>query len=354
MPKIINSGPPLDRLVANRITPNEWFFRRNHAVIPDIDPDGFRLTVDGDVSRAREWTLKELEAEFQVVEVPATLVCAGNRRSEISAIAPIDDQLNWGAEAIGTAKWAGFRLAEVIGASGRTARSGHAAFLALDQVAQPGYDGGRPFPYGSSIPLEKAMHPQTILATMMNGSPLPARHGFPLRVVVPGYIGARSVKWVTRITIQDRPSDNYFQQVAYRLYPSYISQNNGDKSSGLMLAEFAVNSVIAEPAPHGELKEGVVSIRGYAIAGGERTVVRVDVSTDGGRSWCGARLLNDAEPYVWRLWQVEAELLAGDHTLVVRATDSAANSQPERVESVWNYKGYANNAWHRVPVRVRR
>ena len=131
---------------------------------------------------------------------------------------------------------------------------------------------------------------------------------------------------------------------------SDLAADGAGRQPGLMLGEFAVNSAIALPTPGSRLKAGAVTLRGYAFAGGARTVARVDVSSDGGRNWQAAELLGAARPYLWRLWRARIELAPGEHTFAARAVDDAANSQPERVETVWNFKGYANNAWHRVRV----
>jgi sulfite oxidase len=172
-----------------------------------------------------------------------------------------------------------------------------------------------------------------------------------LRAVVPGYIGARSVKWLTRITLRATPSDNYFQAKAYRLFPPHFRPDNVDWEQGLMLGESPVNSAILQPAEGEPLEAGKVTVRGWALAGGDREVARVDVSADGGRTWSVADFVAGAGAGVWRLWEASLELAAGEHEIVSRAWDSAAHTQPEHPAQVWNFKGYANNAWHRVKVR---
>src|SRR5205823_6667607 len=156
-------------------------------------------------------------------------------------------------------------------------------------------------------------------------------HGFPLRALVPGYVGARSVKWLASIAVQREPSDNYFQQRSYKVH-------------GFMLGELGVNSAICAPGDGDALDEGQVSVEGWAIAGGNRLVERVDVSADGGESWSEAQLDGGRDPCQWRLWRAELDLLPGEHELVARAWDSAANTQPEDAAKLWNAKGYANNA----------
>jgi sulfite oxidase len=186
----------------------------------------------------------------------------------------------------------------------------------------------------------------------MNGAPLPPVHGFPLRLVAPGYIGARSVKWLKSITVQSAPSDNYFQAHAYKLFPPHIDKETVRWERGLMLGEMSLTSAICEPAAGARIPAGSALVRGYAMVGGERQVARVEVSADGGASWTEAQLLGDARAWTWRLWEAEVEMTRGRRTLIVRAVDSAANSQPPSVDQVWNFKGYMNNAWHRVDIDV--
>jgi sulfite oxidase len=221
------------------------------------------------------------------------------------------------------------------------------AFASADEVVM----GDVRISFGGSIPLAKALGPEVLIAYEMNGAPLTPEHGFPLRVVVPGYIGARSVKWLTGIRVQESPSDNYFQQHDYKMLPAGSDPDAMD-GSGVMLGELPVNSAICTPPDGAELDRGPVLIQGYAIVGGGRTVGRVDISADGGKSWRKAEL--DARgPWAWALWKAEFDLPPGPAALIVRAWDSAAQTQPEQLETVWNSKGYMNNAWHRVAVRVR-
>ncbi len=186
----------------------------------------------------------------------------------------------------------------------------------------------------------------------MNGEPLTPAHGFPLRLVVPGYIGARSGKWLAEIAVQRVPSDNYYRTHAYKLFPPQITAESVDWEDGLVLGQTPVNAAICEPVGGAALDAGTIRVRGYAITGGDRRVARVDLSTDEGASWVEAELLDEPQPWSWRLWQADVQLEPGHHTLIVRAVDSAANSQPQSAASIWNFKGYVNNAWHRVTVIV--
>lgn len=172
--------------------------------------------------------------------------------------------------------------------------------------------------------------------------------------VHPGYYGARSVKWLSSITLQEAPSDNHFQAREYKLFPPNMTAETVDYSEGLMLGELQTNAVICGPGENETLEAGPVPVRGYAIAGGGRRVERVDVSPDKGRTWVQAELTAGAdEPWAWTLWRATVELPPGEHRIVVRALDSSAATQPATAAEVWNFKGHANNSWHGVRVVAR-
>ena len=189
----LNGGPDPSALGRDFITPNELFFVRNHGAVPEVDPAGYQLNVGGLVDCPVAFSLAELGERFERVEIVSTLACAGQRRQEMAEHRPIPGELPWGAEAVSTAAWSGWRLRDVLQACGPRGAARHAAFQGLDDVERRGVR----FRYGASIPLEKALSPEVIIADRMNGEPLPPEHGFPLRVIVPGYIGARQVKWLS-------------------------------------------------------------------------------------------------------------------------------------------------------------
>jgi sulfite oxidase len=340
-----NGQPPLRRLVEKMVTPVEHFFVRSHGTVPDIDPEELRLEIGGMVRRPLRLRLVDLQANFLAVEKLATLQCAGNRRQELMAIRPIPGELPWGASAVGTAAWKGMALAEILEAVGVLDGAGHVAFTGLDE-AEKGDERCR---FGGSIPLEKALDPGVLLAWEMNGEPLAPEHGFPLRVVVPGYIGARSVKWVTGIEVRAQPSENPFQSRSYRLFPPHVGPEAVDWGKGLELGELSVSSAICSPEDGDEVPAGEVEVRGWALAGGDRGIHRVDVSADHGRTWVVAEH-EPAPEGVWALWRVVIPLEAGSHEIVCRAWDTAACTQPEDPASLWNFEGYMNNAWHRVRI----
>jgi sulfite oxidase len=216
----------------------------------------------------------------------------------------------------------------------------------LDQVERQGDQFG----FGGSIDLAKALGGEVILASELNGAPLPPVHGFPLRAVVPGWIGARSVKWLGRITLLEEPSPNYFQSNAYRMQREVSPEDSRDVSCGAALTEIPLNSVILHPTPARALPAGKVQVYGWAVGSGGRSLTGVEVSSNGGHDWTRARIVSKGEAWTWSLWEVTLNLTRGRHTLVVRASDSAGVTQPPDVESTWNVKGYNNNAWHRATI----
>ena len=342
-----NAEPAPAALLVDLLTPIDTFYARNHGVVPNLDPAKWRLEIDGLVDQPLQVSLPDLQGLFDAHTVTATLQCAGNRRAGLLAVRDIPGEAPWRDGATSTATWTGVRLSDVLTyAQVHHDPAAHVAFSAPDVATE----ADPPQTYGSSIPLTKALASEVLLAWAMNGEPLPAMHGGPVRVVVPGYIGARSVKWVERITVQPAPSDNYFQQTAYRLLPPQASPGPG---KGIALSEVALNCAILEPSDGAEIGVGPVTVRGYAFAGGGRRVVRVDVSGDGGASWRQADLGKDAGIWAWRLWTATVNLAAGPHQLVARAWDESAALQPSDPADVWNPKGYVNNSWSRVEIRAR-
>ena len=335
-----NAETPLELLARSDVTPTELFYVRNHGRVPELDRASYRLSVEGMVGNPLTFSLDELAGSFAQTTVGATLLCAGNRRRELAAVRPIPGEMPWGAGAIGNATWTGVRLRDVLLAAEVETGARHVAFTGLDEAE------GERGSFGGSIPLEKATSGDVVLAFGMNGEPLPPLHGFPLRVVVPGYIGARSVKWLSTITVQDGPSSNYFHARAYRLLAPEGAVQGRASGASLPLGELSVTSTLSRVGDGGP--PGKIVAEGYALAGGTRTVERVDVSLDEGKTWALAQLGAPARPGSWRLWRSELDDDDAATSVVVRAWDSAANTQPEEAANIWNPKGYVNNAWHRV------
>ena len=346
-----NAEPPLDRLRAAFQTEQADFYVRSHGNIPRLDDEAHRLRVDGLVAAPLDLSMAELRERFPARTVAAVMQCAGNRRGDLLAVAPVSGD-PWSAGAIGNAAWSGAGLGEVLRAAGAPERGAgdglHVAFECCDDCETE----GERFRYGASIPLEKAISPEVLLAWGMNGAALAPEHGFPLRVVVPGFAGARSPKWLSRITVQDRPSDAQPQARDYKLFPPGTTKETADWARGTTIYGLPLNAAICEPALGAALRAGPATVRGYAVASG-RGVARVDVSIDGGRSWRQAELEQDpAAPWTWTFWRLDVELPRGETEVAVRAWDTAGQTQPALPEDVWNFKGYLSAAWHRVRVTV--
>jgi len=346
----LNAEPALADLVQSWITPTPAFYIRNHGSIPKLATGSFRLKVEGLVRKPLELSLRELAGRFPAAAAVATMTCAGNRRYEHSKVKKVGG-VQWREGAIGNARWAGVRLSDVLKAAGLKPEARHVWFDGLDEIDHK----GKTIVFGGSIPLEKAMAdtkamPGTLLCTQMNGKPLTPAHGAPLRTVVPGYIGARSVKWLGRIVVSDRPSPNHYVADAYKIV------TEGDK---LELAEagpiytMPLNSVICAPSDGAKLKSGTVRVAGYALPPGRpgRSVARVEISTDDGRTFRPATITSARREYCWVLWSADVPVSATTTQLIVRCVDSAGHAQPRTVP--WNMKGYMYNAWHRVPVSAK-
>ena len=330
------------------VTPVHAFFTRSHAPTPTVDPATWRLQVEGLVERPATLSLPELGELFSRREVAATLMCAGLRRDEFLSVGPLPGELPWGPEPVSTGHWRGFPLAELLRHVGIAPGARHVEFIGLDSVERL----GQRFGFGGSIEVEKAMGDEVLLATELNGRPLPPAHGFPLRMVVPGWIGARSVKWLGRIRVAAEPSENYFQTRAYRMLESTNPQEPRDIREGTALTEVPLNAVILDPVAGAVVPAGPVTVRGWTMGPGMRGVAAVDVSVTGGRRWIRAEITEPNTGWTWALWEAVVELAPGDHVLMVRATDEEGNTQPPVPGDTWNVKGYNNNAWHRVAVRA--
>ncbi|TPX15274.1 uncharacterized protein E0L32_004551 [Thyridium curvatum] len=428
-----NAEPPGQELARDFLTPNELFYVRNHMWVPVVDEEekagtsAFALTIELPDGETKKYSMRDLRERFPHHRVTAVMQCSGNRRSDMTRAVGATNGLQWGAGAISNAEWEGVRLSDVLADAGfKTADQYAAASTAvtpIDSTSQTSNDDQVPDPknmhvhlagmeaYSASIPLSTAIDPRgdVLLAWGMNGKVLPRDHGYPLRAVVPGHVAARSVKWLNRIAVADEESSSQWQKRDYKCFgPNEGAKPNWDKYPAMQ--ELPVTSAVTsvrvgrdaekeastttleleklngERAPPGVkcprawAKEHVqpeelahappVSLAGYAYSGGGHRVVRVDVSTDGGRTWDQARLLDSGEgegegdgqgqkiygnkAWSWRRWQYAGRLPASKEgecaEVVVKATDDAYNGQPETQASVYNARGNLATAWHRVKV----
>ena len=341
----LNAEPALPELVDSWITPVERFYIRSHAPTPEIDPSRFRLTVEGMVDQPLSLSLSDLEHRFERVQMTATLTCAGNRRSEHSKIQRVSG-VQWGRGAIDNARWSGFRLSDVLEATGLRDQASHVWFEGLDQILRD----NAAIPFGGSILLQRALDVQSgaLLAVEMNGAPLKPDHGFPLRSLVPGVIGARSVKWLGRIVVSDRPSANHYVRRAYKLVKTG-EEDEWDQAQPIQ--EFPLNSAICVPEENVAVEPGTLIVRGYALAAGDFDIFvdRAELSVDQGENWTRAEWTSKSRPFCWRLWRGQVAVDSRTRSVIVRAVDSRGLEQPRTVEC--NLKGYLFNAWDRVPLR---
>lgn len=333
-----NSETPLPDL-RSWVTPNRLFFVRNHFAEPELDERSWRLRVHGQVRVPREWSWRELQ-ELSERTVFATMECAGNGRSFLH---PVEPGIQWGSGAVGHAEWTGVPLAAVLEHSGLLGDALEILCEGADVGTEP--DHPEPMRFVRGLPLLKALHPDTLIAFRMNGEPLTPSHGAPARLIVPGWYGVCSVKWLTRIEVLNRAFEGYFQTSKYT-----IREADGRDTRMVKLTRMAVKSEIIRPAPEAELQPGVNRITGLAW-GGEAPVDRVDLSTDGGRTWTPATLVGPRAPYSWtmweHLWHVERP---GEYRLASRATSASGESQPSCHDPLRG--GYVINFVRAHPVRV--
>jgi DMSO/TMAO reductase YedYZ molybdopterin-dependent catalytic subunit len=344
-PMILHNDRPEDletplRYFDSYLTPNDAFFVRQHLPRPaPIDRAKYRLTVNGMASKPLELTVADLEKLPQHT-LPAVIECTGNGRGFYSPKVP---GIQWGRGAIGNAEWTGPRVADVLKAAGV---SEAAAFLEIDGADR----GALATPdFIRSMPIAKAMHPATLLALKMNGRPLPELHGAPARLIVPGWDGTSSIKWVIRMTASAQATAGFFMNPGYR-YPKYgLAPGSPPRPAELEVIEgMPVKSTITAPEDQSKLPLGRVTVRGFAWAG-EHAIDRVEISTDGGSRWQSAELTGAKLPFAWRLFSYEWRPSApGYYTVLSRATDDAGRVQP--IVSAWNPSGYLWNAIDRIGV----
>ena len=344
---IVRSARPLNLempigLLDSWITPTPLHFVRNHYDVPMVSLEDWRLRVDGVVEHPLALTLDDLR-RLPMVEEVVTLECAGNGRSFFDPKVP---GAQWQRGAVGTARYKGVRLADVLQRAGISPAGRH---VLLDGADQPPVPTAPDFV--RSIPIEKAMAPGTLLAYEMNGEPLPAVHGFPLRAIVPGWIGSANVKWLVRVAVLEQPHDGHFMVKGYRFPRSPVAPGEKvDPKDMEVVTELDVKSVIAQPGDGAKVAAGSVRVSGAAWAG-EAEIERVDVSTDFGRTWQPARLGADRARYAWRLWEIDwVARKRGAYLLMSRATDSRGRTQP--IAPFWNPSGYLWNVIDQVRVHV--
>lgn len=354
-----NAETPAEGLKSFITTP-ELFYVRNHLWVPDLSDSertNYNLVLETLNGEERKFSLEALD-QLEQRTITATLQCSGNRRSHMNNSSPPVSGLPWATGAISTATFTGPLLSDVLKQVGVTNETKNLGELHLQAIGLEGY--------GASIPLYKALDPRgdVILATMMNGYPIPRDHGSPLRLIVPGVVAARSVKFVSKLVVSDEESHSQWQRRDYKSFGPNETQQSADWDSAPAIQETPVNSAITNIERRYVVKgEGIdghdyVVVSGYAFAGGGRDIARVDISVDGGKSWKQAKMLPDnaqgSQRWAWKRWRHEvgrAEIEAGGE-LVVKAVDIGYNVQPEQHAGIHNFRGNLANAWHRVKYPV--
>jgi DMSO/TMAO reductase YedYZ molybdopterin-dependent catalytic subunit len=336
-----NHGMPLEAL-RHGITPLGLHYLLIHYDIPVVNPSTWRLAIGGQVELGLAWSLDDLRARDDAITTPVTMECAGNGRAHLD---PRPVSQPWLLEAVGNAAWTGIPLRALL----EEARVGAGAVEVLFTGMDRGIEGGVEQHFERSLPLDVALESDAILAYAINGVPLPPQHGFPLRLVVPGWYGMANVKWLTRITVLDQPFAGYQHERAYRW-------RTGEQDRGEPLTRIEPRALMAPPGiPDFMTRErfvdaGPVTLEGRAWSGWDE-VDAVDVSTDGGETWAPAQLGIPVGPHSWTPWRLEWDAEPGTHVLCCRAHDASGRGQPDTPP--WNVGGYANTDVQRVPVTVR-
>lgn len=362
--KPCNAESPSQELADSFLTPNNIFYVRNHMWVPEVDDaDNHEITVelpDGDV---KAYTVRDLRTRFRQHTVTSVMQCSGNRRKDMTDHAKKTNGLQWTTGAISCAKWEGVLLRDVLADAG------------LD-VVQPGEDARHVQfsaleAYGASIPITSALDPRgdVLLATRMNDLPLPRDHGFPVRVVVPGHVAARCVKWLKTIVVSPDESNTTWQRKDYKCFGPNETKQDWDKYKSIQ--EMPVTSAITrariKQRSGGHSSAGTIEVAGYAYSGGGREIQRVDISMDGGQTWDQAKLVcrdgqleRGQKSWCWKRWTYEAAVPAAAGAgadrrtvhMVVKATDDAYNTQPESHGCIYNLRGNLATAWHRVDLKL--
>jgi DMSO/TMAO reductase YedYZ molybdopterin-dependent catalytic subunit len=330
----LNLETPLEALGGSR-TETDDFYVRSHSSNPALDVASWRLVVDGEVEEPLRLALPDLQ-QFPLRTVTTVLECAGNGRTRMSRRA---EGVAWGYGAAGFAEFAGIALRSLLERARLRPGTTGILFTAADEAQ---IEPGRAIAYARSLPVDEAMHENALLAWAMNGAALRREHGYPLRLVVPGWYGMASVKWLMRVTAIREPFDGYYQT------QRYVYVEDPGTPDRTPVTRMRVRALISQPVDGARLASGAVEVSGQAWSG-EAPMAQVEVSADGGQTWHAAELqppVAPDAPCAWRfIWRPTAP---GAYTLMARATDGAGHVQP--VEPFWNVYGYGHNAVQRIRV----
>lgn len=333
--KPFNAEPNLIVLRENYITPNKFWFVRNHHPVPNINIDEYNLSFKNNNTEIK-LDYQEL-INYPEINVISTIQCAGNRRKEFNNIETTLG-LSWDCGAISNAKWTGVSLKTVLENNKLLDNINGNEFVNLIGEDQP---------FDCSIPIKKVIDDEVILAYQMNNEDIPLDHGYPIRVIVLGYSGAKNIKWIKEINISNQESTSTWQRgIAYKGLPSNIKDTSqiGDISHIPTIEDLPVQSFICDIDL---IENNIYKIKGIAYSGGGRNIIRVDVSNDG-KKWYTAKLLdgNDQpknKAWAWTFWEI---VLPIEYKVYCKAIDSSYNNQPDSIENIWNLRGILNNSIH--------
>lgn len=366
-----NCEPPISMLLDQGfITPISLHYVRNHGVAPRLTWEDHKLTIKGLVDTPMTLSMHQLSTMLPTVSLPVSLVCAGNRRKEEQMIKKTIG-FSWGCAAHSCSMWTGVKLCDLLEYCGVDQKKGkHVAFLGCSKENVAKGDGT----YGTSIDLPTAMNEynNVLIAFEQNGQRLHPDHGFPVRVVVPGWTGGRMVKWLEEIEVRETASENHFHYYDNRVFPSYVTPEIAESEGYYFKPEYLfnelnINSAIVYPQ-NGEVmslaEAGEYAMKGYAYSGGGRKVTRVEVSFDGGYMWMACKLdypeerysdaPNDGKYWCWMFWELKVDkfqflnVATTTGEIRVRAWDQTMNTQPRDI--TWNYMGMGNNCQFTVKV----
>ena len=334
-----NMESPVNSLLS-WITPNELFYARNHLPYPTIQFETWALYLSGDVEKTINFTYEQLKHMPQVDKF-VTIECSGNKRALLEPPTPGEQ---WKIGAVGNAKWTGVPLTYLLDQADVKNTAVELVFTGSDLGIRPDMDTSVNFE--RSLPLDRALISECLLALKMNDEPIPHKHGFPLRLIVPGWYGMAHVKWICKITACSVPFKGPFQAVDYVYIPK-----EGDYQNAVPVTEMKVNSIITWPSKGEKVHLGQHTVRGLAWAG-KGTISRVELSSDNGMTWNAAQLTSPEHgPYTWTFREYPLTILQpGTYVLQARASDSQDNVQPKMAP--WNAKGYGNNSIHQVSITV--
>eukprot|EP01025_Chloroclados_australasicus_P043903 TRINITY_DN4713_c0_g2_i1.p2 TRINITY_DN4713_c0_g2~~TRINITY_DN4713_c0_g2_i1.p2 ORF type:complete len:856 (+),score=123.10 TRINITY_DN4713_c0_g2_i1:117-2684(+) len=358
-----NSEPPhLDLMAEGFITPTSLHFVRNHGAVPQLTWEGHRVQVNGLVDKKLSLSMDEI-AKMETITRSVTLVCCGNRRKEVNMLSK-SKGFSWGPSATSTNNWTGVPLRTVLLLAGvkKPYENRWVCFCGPKGELPAGEDGS----YGTSMTLAYAMDPanDVMLAYIQNGRYLHPDHGFPVRMLIPGWIGGRMIKWLSEITVTDHESTNYYHYYDNKILPPFVDAERAEKEGWWFKPEFIlydlnINSTISRPA-HDELitlgQNETYRMEGYAYSGGGRKINRVEVTVDGGKTWklCDLHITEQPNDYgkywCWCFWSLEIktlDLLTAPNVMC-RAYDYSQNTQPMHL--TWSLLGQGNNCMFRLDI----